>query len=99
MKTSGELKNSFYKWLDENPDGKVWDWMHKILKEESNQVQVGVMWHWELDQKVKRDNKIGRVVIRYSEQQGERFYPELYVVEWNDGTLEKGFLWHGLMST
>lgn len=44
MKTSGELRNSFYKWLDDNPDGKVWDWMHKILEEEkSNRVEPPVM--------------------------------------------------------
>jgi len=43
MKTSGELRNDFYKWLDDNPDGRVWDWMHKILKgEKSNQVEAQV---------------------------------------------------------
>ena len=52
MKTSGELRNSFYKWLEDNPDGKVWDWMYKILKEESNRVQPQVM------QKIARDSGI-----------------------------------------
>ena len=44
--------------------------------------------------------KYGVVIKKYSEYskviQPKIFYPELYKVQWDDGTIGKGYLPHGL---
>lgn len=60
--------------------------------------EAEVIWRYNLGQRVKRDNKTGIVINRYSKQSEilDIFYPELYDVKWDDNQIEKSFLWHGL---
>ena len=55
-------------------------------------------WQRKIGERVKRDNKNGRIIARYCKTDSIGFYPELYVVKWDSGEIEKGFLWHGLQA-
>lgn len=63
------------------------------------QIDCQVKWHYELGQRVKRDNREGKIIDRY-DKMSKYFghYPELYSVEFDDGKIEIDFLWHGLVS-
>ena len=65
----------------------------------TGQVDAVVKWHYELGQRVKRDNRIGKIIDRY-DKMSKYFghYPELYSVEFDDGKIEIDFMWHGLVS-
>ena len=84
--------------------GKIVKEGFKIIKDASltelkrGQVEAGVIWRYQIGQRVKRDNKEGKIIKRYSKKSEvlEIFYPELYDVEWDDEQIECSFLAHGL---
>lgn len=66
----------------------------------ANQPESQVIWRYELNQKVKRDKREGKIIDRYTYTSEilKIFYDELYAVEWDDGQIERGFLSHGLIA-
>lgn len=62
------------------------------------QIDCQVKWHYEINQRVRRGKKTGTIIDRYGEQKSLGYYPELYSVCFDDGTIEHNFLWHGLVS-
>ena len=73
--------------------------IENIPLKESFPVDCIVKWHYELGQRVKRDNREGKIIKRYDKMSTYfGYYPELYSVEFDDGKIEIDFLWHGLVS-
>lgn len=67
------------------------------LKDKISTPEAKFKWHYEIGQRVKHGERTGTISSRYDMVSAHcGYYPEIYVVNFDDGKTERGFLWHGL---